>query len=174
MVKNNKGFMLIEVIITSTIVVTSLTFLYSSFSRLYNNFNIKNSYYHLDTAYATKEMTNSLIEYNLLNKIINNKLIDNTYSYIIENNNCLLDTSPLTCSNIKKLYNIENFIITNYKLESLNKIKENTSLNKTFIDYIDYVITYYDLENEEDNYQYIILTESKEKDKYFYSNLRMR
>ena len=49
-----------------------------------------------------------------------------------------------------------------------------TSINKTFYDYIDYLITYYNLENVTDEYNYIVLTEIKEGEKYYYANLRMR
>ena len=38
--KNNKGFMLAEAVITSTIVLTTLIGLYATFSRLYNLYNI--------------------------------------------------------------------------------------------------------------------------------------
>ena len=42
MKKNNKGFMLIEAIISGTIVLTSMVLLYSTFGRLYNLYQEKN------------------------------------------------------------------------------------------------------------------------------------
>ncbi len=37
MMKNNKGFMLVEVIVTSTIIVTAMIGLYTSFNKIYKN-----------------------------------------------------------------------------------------------------------------------------------------
>ena len=170
---NNKGFMLIEVIITSTIVVTSMVFLYTSFSRLYNNFKTKSSYYHMDTSYASKGIIDSLINENLLNNIINESLEDKSFVYIIKNSSCVENTSTSTCSKIKNLYDIENSILVNYSIDSLNELKNN-DINKTLSDYIDYLINYYDLSNNEDDYNFIVITESKDNVKYFYSNLRVR
>ena len=170
---NNKGFMLIEVIITSTIVVTSMVFLYTSFSRLYNNFKSKTSYYHIDTSYASKEIIDSLINENLLNNIINESLEDKSFGYIIKNGSCIKNTYNSTCSKIKNLYDIENSIMVNYSIDSLNELKNNV-INKTLSDYIDYLINYYDLSNNEDDYNFIVITESKDNVKYFYSNLRVR
>lgn len=173
MVKNNKGFMLIEVIIVSTIVGTTMTLLFTSFNRLYNNYRIKNSYYNIDAVYATKEMLNSMIEDNFLNKFINNKIAINSYEYVINNSLCTPNYSPSSCQNLKDLYDINNMIFSKYDISSLNALKE-TNLNQTLKDYIDYLITYYDLENTTNEYNYIILTEINDKNNYYYANIRTR
>lgn len=173
MVKNNKGFMLIEVIIVSTIVVTTLVALFTGFNKLYNNFHIKTSYYNIDAMYATKEMFKSMIEDNSLNKFINEKITEASYDYVINNSLCNTNFSPLGCQNLKDLYDIDNMIFSKYDINSLNNLKE-TKLNQTLKDYIDYLITYYDLKKTTDEYNYIILTEIKDKDNYYYANLRMR
>ena len=59
--KNNKGFMLAEVVVTSTIVLTSLISLYITFNKLYNNYEIRSNYYDVDGIYAIKNMINNLI-----------------------------------------------------------------------------------------------------------------
>ena len=64
MLKNNKGFMLIEVIVTSTIVVTTMIALYAGYIKLYNTYKQRNSYYNIDATYATKEMLNAMLEKN--------------------------------------------------------------------------------------------------------------
>ena len=46
--KNNKGFMLAEAIITSTIVLTTLVGLYANFMKLYNVYKIRDTYYDID------------------------------------------------------------------------------------------------------------------------------
>ena len=170
MIKNNKGFMLIEVIIVSTIVVTTLVALFTSFNKLYNNYNTKNSYYNIDAMYATREMLKSMIEDNTLNKLINDT---NSYDYIINNSVCNTNYSLLGCQDLKDLYDINNMIFSKYDIDSLNALKE-TSLNETQKDYIDYLITYYDLENTTEGYNYIILTEIKDQDNYYYANIRTR
>lgn len=176
MIKNNKGFMLVEVIVTSTIVVTTMILLYSSFNKLSNNYKIKNSYYNLDATYATKEMINSMLknEEGNINEFINGTFYNNRYGYIIkkESNviNCTI--SNISCDNLKKLYSIENMIFSEYDSESLDNLKNNESINQTFREYIEYLIKYYSI-NEHD-YSYIILTEVNENGNYYYASLRMR
>ena len=79
MKRNNKGFMLVEVIVTSTIVVTTMILLYSSFNKLSNNYKTKNSYYNLDATYATKEMINSMLKSDDedINEFINDTIYNN-------------------------------------------------------------------------------------------------
>jgi Tfp pilus assembly protein PilE len=120
MIKNNKGFMLIEVIITSTIVLTTLIALYASFNKLYNNYRIKNNYHNLDATYATKEIINSMLKNDEgnINNYINTIIPNSKYGYIIKNGYCTNEaefnnngtpaaTVPNNCSNIKKLYTIK-------------------------------------------------------------------
>ena len=178
MIKNNKGFMLVEVFVTSTIVVTTMIFLYSSFNKLSNNYKIKNSYYNLDATYATKEMINSMLknEEGNINEFINGTFYNNQYGYIIKKGgnviNC--EISNISCDNLKKLYSIENMIFSEYDSESLDNLKNNESINQTFREYIEYLIKYYSIKNSEHDYSYIILTEVNENGNYYYASLRMR
>ena len=73
MFKNNKGFMLAEVVITSTIILTALVSLYVTFNKLYSNYNTRNSYYNIDGFYAIKGMINYLIDSGKLNEILNDQ-----------------------------------------------------------------------------------------------------
>lgn len=185
MIKNNKGFMLIEVIITSTIVLTTLIALYASFNKLYNNYRIKNNYHNLDATYATKEIINSMLKNDEgnINNYINTIIPNSKYGYIIKNGYCTNEaefnnngtpaaTVPNNCSNIKKLYTINNMLFVEYDSESLNELDD--SINQTFKEYVDYVIKYYDIKNTKEDYNYIYLTEIKNGDNYYYANLRMR
>ena len=79
MIENNKGFMLLEAIVTSTVVLTTLIALYTSFSKLYNNYRTKNTYYNIDSVYATKEIINTIMTNNTLTAFINKKLTNGTY-----------------------------------------------------------------------------------------------
>ena len=65
MVKNNKGFMLVEVIITSTVILTGMILFYSSFNSLFSKYKEREVYHDIDAFYATKEMINALLENNI-------------------------------------------------------------------------------------------------------------
>ena len=177
MIKNNKGFMLIEVIVTATIVITSMIALYIGFNKLYNSYRIKNSYYNIDAVYATRKMIDVMIkndnQSNGINSFINKIFPIKTYGYIIENSSCVdTDLVPFNCSAIQKLYDVNNMIFIEYDPETLKKLKDEP-LNQTFYDYIDYVINYYNIKKNDD-YTYIALTEIQDGDNYYYANLRMR
>ena len=185
----NKGFMLIEVIVTSTIILTSMIALYVSFNKIYNNYKIKNSYYNIDASYATKLILNSMLEshkyYGNINEIIQYAdLNDKKYQYIIKNATCnkleepefertTYYAPPKTCEGITGLYKINNMLIVKYDKNILMQLNNDLSLNQTFSDYINYLVTYYDMKNNE-QFDWIVLTEIKEGEKYYYANLRMR
>ena len=186
--KNQKGFMLVELIITSTIVVAAMVTLYTNFNKVYSLYKTKNNYYNVDGVYATKEMTKNLLN-NDFNKFINEPSPDNTtqeYKYIIKKNQCNLksqDINNLTleevkkleiCLQIQELYGVKNMIFTEYSKEKISSIKDDNNLNETFKEYIEYVINYYDITDSEKEFSYIILTEIGGNGSYYYSNLRIR
>ena len=184
--RNNKGFMLVEVIVTSTIVVTTMILLYSSFNKLSNNYKTKNSYYNLDATYATKEMINSMLKSDdgNINEFINTVIHNATYGHIIKDGTCInlitlqnekeISITPVAiCENLKELYSIKNMIFLEYDEESINNLlKEN--INQTLKEYIEYIYKYYDIKGTETEYSYIVLTEVEEKGNYYYASLRMR
>ena len=215
MKKNNRGFMLVEVIITSTVIITALVTFYYEFNKIYVKYNEKNNYHDLDGLYATKEvlnyfLTNDNFDFNgYVSQIFNNSS-NKYYSYIIKNGTTSLE---MNCSNaacneiknkiqstankesinsIKNLYNIKNMIITEYEkcdldstkcnLTNVDDVKKSIS-NSTFKDYIDYLISYYNIEDQNTNgatnlYKYIIITEVEitgmNNTETYYSNLRVR
>ena len=177
MKKNNKGFMLVELIITSTVIVAALIGLYTSYSRIYSLYQEKNTYYNIDGVYATKEMINDLLETGNLNSLLN-QLKRSNYIYIIDNKNCVEHENyniGSACTTIKDLYNINKMILVEYDKNTLNKLKNESiePINETFKEYIDYVIKYYGIK-ENDDYNYIVLTEIEIGNKqYNYSNLRI-
>jgi len=169
MKQNNKGFMLVEVIITSTVVITAMIGLYSSFNKLYNNYQTKNNYYNIDGVYATKIVINELLN-NDFNTYLNENNSNSSYSYLIKKDNNRIACGD-KCSDIRDLYKVENMILVEYSSEALNNLKNIVS-NQTFKEYINYTINYYNFNDE--NYNYIILTEIKDGNNYYYANLRMR
>lgn len=207
MVKNNKGFMLVEVIITSTVILTAMVGLYSSFNRLYHLYNTKSYYYSIDGVYATKEMLNDLMKKDFssnyedredtneknfnyfLNDIFYNA---GTNKFLIQNKTCNNKIDGDFCQSLRNLYQVQNMILLEYdkcsfvfdEAHNTNydcKLPSNKFLeikNQTFKEYIDYIVSYYDLTNtnnaEIDKYSYIILTEIYDGEDYYYSNLRVR
>ena len=61
MKKHQKGFMLAEVIVVSTIVITVLTSLYISFNKLYSNYKVRFKYYDANGLYAASKISNFYI-----------------------------------------------------------------------------------------------------------------
>lgn len=181
MKKNNQGFMLVEVIIASTVIVTAMIGIYTNFNKLYNGYQTRNSYHDIDGMYATEMMFDLLLEEGHFNKLVSNFFKNNTHVFLVDNENCLeyshfcsvLDHTDHEsyCSDIVDFYNINNMILVEYDKESVKNIPID---NQTFKEYIDYVINYYDIKTNEE-YDYLLLTESCESpDTCYYSNMRVR
>ena len=68
---NNKGFMLVEVIIVTVIVATIMTSLYVAFTRVYKVYDMKSRYSNIDGIYALNTIMNYYVENVSMNKLIN-------------------------------------------------------------------------------------------------------
>ena len=189
--KNQQGFMLVELIITSTIVVASMVALYASFNKIYSVYKTKNTYYSIDGVYAIKEMTKHLIDKNFNEFIIDAASTTNTnpeeenttpavhYKYIVQNGDCKIkqedENGTDVCVAIQGLYKVKNMIFTEYDKNVIEELKsKDLGLNETFLEYLDYVVNYYDILDEETAYNYIIFAETEEGKTNYYSNLRIR
>ncbi len=188
---NKKGFMLAELIITSTIVVAAMIGLYASFNKLYSLYKVRNNYYDIDGIYATKEMTKSLIN-NDLNDFVGKTIENGHYKFLIEydstnkKSKCnFLDTDPNNeiCNTILNVYHIKNMIFSEYDKCILDSDSNECTLvssdsipikDETFKEYVNYVINYYDIKESDTDYNYVILTEIEENQNTYYSNLRIR
>ena len=178
--------MLAEVIVTSTIVVTTMILLYTTFNRLYNNYKTKNTYFNLDATYATKEMIDELLETRYINTFIANNISGSQYANIIDSNGeCNSTFMPLspgmgnqavydTCTSIKDLYDIKTMILVEYDEGSFDILKQDITLNQTFADYIEYLKKYNNIDETKEEYTYIVLTETKVNGKNYYGSLRIR
>ena len=153
--KNNKGFMLAEVVVTSTIVLTTLISLYVTFNKLYNKYETNSKYFDIDGIYAIKAVINTKLESGDLNTIIKNT---STYTPLL--------TSDV--NSIKDAYNIEEMYIV--KKGSLDALKSG-DINNTFKDYLTYMGKYYKI--SDNNYNYFVVAEYKNNDKYYYSSLKL-
>lgn len=189
MKKNNKGFMLVEVIITSTVIVTSMMFLYTSFNSLFTQYEARTNYHNIDALYATKETIDYLYQNNL-NKYIVENTKDSLYNkeslYLIKGGTCIKGENGSSileksfCKALQELYGIETMILTSYDAENLKNLKEGLKEDgevkveavstETMKEYITYVTNYYNIKNENINaanstrkneYTYLLLTETK-------------
>ena len=186
--KNNKGFMLAEVVVTSTVVLTTLIGLYITFNKLYKNYNIRSVYYDIDGIYAIKNMNSILLDSGELNNIIK-EFYDNydngnsTIKDIIDNKECSITSIERKCSDLQKAYNINNLYITTYDIPAINSLTEEVN-NTTFKEYLSFVKKYYNLNQEytypkskieDDNakkYNYLFIIEyTKNDDKNYYASL---
>lgn len=175
MKKNNRGFMLVEVIITSTVVLTAMIGLYATFSRVYSKYNEKNSYYSVEGVYSARV----LFEYLLRNDLTSYFNNSNDELIVMKNGTCSTtvknkaDKTIGICDDLKSVYGVQSIIMTEYDKGRLTTLKGNTSFSILFRDYINYVINYYDIDNSSE-FNYIILVELKKGNDYYYANLRVR
>ena len=126
---NNKGFMMAEVIVVSSIVLVFLTGLYLSYNKLFSIYNTRVNYYDSETLYGLVYYRDTLIKENLMNTAINtaktneNKILD------------LFSDNVITKTNSGDKV----FLIYNEK-QRINSNMIN-GINVTFTEYIDYLST---------------------------------
>ena len=160
MKKNNKGFMLAEVVITSTIVMTAMINLYFTFNKIYTRYNTISTYKNLDGIYAIENITDNLIEDQNINTILANK-----EGVIIKDSKCKI--SEEYCINTQLAYSIENMYIVKMDNTQVDNLK--TSAKATLKDYIDYTKKYY----KYDANHYLIILEYKNGNKLNYSSMEL-
>ena len=167
--KNRKGFMLAELIVTATVVIATIAGLYASYNRIYNLYKERNNYYDVDGIYATNEIIKYYMERNI-NEIINENMeLDSQeakhFFYMIKDNICQDSDSKTAvgngeldrtvCQAIQTAYNVKNMIFTEYdkctlKPSECTNTETNTEFeikNNTFKDYIEYVIKQYNIKS---------------------------
>lgn len=163
---NNKGFMLAEVIIVTTVMITSLVGLYKGFSNTYKAYEIKSRYYDTKTIYALKNMENFLIDEMILNK------------YAPSNNNFYIEiTKDLDSDEYHEAYidkfitenDIDQLYLTKFTKTNLDSLKSNTN-DDELIKYIDYIIDQYISNSNSDEYTFILIAKTNTEK---YSNLKI-
>ena len=132
MKKNNKGFMLVEVIIVSVVVAIIMTTLYVAFVKVYNNYELKETYTNIDAVYAVKTIEDFLIDDFKIVNLLNNS---SEYNEI----NCSSFSDVNYCNNVFSRYNINKIYLL--KLNNSNdRVPDLPSdVNQTFKDYIIYL-----------------------------------
>ena len=157
MIKNNKGFMLAEVVIVSAILITTLVSLYVGFARVYKAYEERSSFFDTDSIYALKSIEDTLIDDMVFNELV--KRIDSN-NYIYFSNSSIAIDNDYIKEYIKKImenYNIEYFYLTKYDSNSLNTIINLDNDNIVFNDFLSYLNKNLDFTEE---YNYIFVSKT--------------
>ena len=132
--KNNKGFMMAEVIIVSAIVLATLATLAVSYNRILGNYNSKLSYYDSMVLFRLAYFRDTLIDKDLINGLIG------THNSVA----VIYDTAGggvLSDGDIEKLNNMSEkvYLINNNQASVAENVLSTYSVNETFSDYISYL-----------------------------------
>lgn len=136
---NNKGFMLIEVVIVTVVVVTIMTSLYIVFNRVYNAYDKKSTYTDVNSIYALKMIKDYMIDIESNNTFMLDNLVNsNTTFTSVE---CSTENTSFNsyCDSIYEEYNVNEMYIVKNNEASLNSLKNNVT-NQTFKEYIEYLV----------------------------------
>ena len=168
MKKNNKGFMLAEVVITSTVVMTAMISLYFTFNKIYARYNTLTTYKNVDGMYAIENIIDNMISDENTNTNINKIISSSNNVKIIDNSQCKI--SPDYCAINQQAYNIQNMYIIKKDNTIINNLK-NTVTNNTFKDYLTYISKYYNFESNLNNH--LVIIEYKDGEEYNYSSIEL-
>ena len=135
---NNKGFMMAEVVIVSTVILTTLINLYAVFTRMYDVYTDRSHYYNVDTVYVLKTVYDNLIKNDKFVSLVNdkiynvndpatndeNKMIINYYEFVNYSNTTKCEyLSSVLCSTIKDSFNIKSILIVRYDENTFNNVR---------------------------------------------------
>lgn len=183
MKKNREGFMLAEAIITSVVIATAMIGLYTVFNRLYTSYKTRSTYYNVDAIYSAKATFDYVYDNNI-NLFINNIFKVSNYRIIMDDNNCFYNNqvydkntdlsnynNAVVCQKIRNHYQVNKMLLISYDKTVLTREVMESNINQTFKDYIQYVTGYYDVADNDTRYSYLILTEIKDGDNYYYGHI---
>ncbi len=169
--------MLVEVIVTSTVIVTTMVVLFAGFNSLLAKYEARNEYHSIDAIYASKKTIDYLQKVNL-NSFINQSLYTRENIYLIKDHSCQMieeicsveefceDGKKMVsileenfCAALVDLYHVETMIFTTYDKQNLTDLRDGTKdeyghdvilpvTTETMKEYLDYVIGYYNIQNE--------------------------
>ena len=156
MIKNNKGFVITEVLILSTVIMGVLVFMYTQFKAINRGYQYSFRYDTPQGMYLANNIINYINDGNY-DKLV--ELLNNTPKGYIDITECNIDNSNLItyCNSLFQKSDIEKIIFTE---ENLVKLKQNMSeLDNDFKNYINQI----KVTNEKNDHRIII----KYKDKTF-------
>ena len=162
---NNKGFMMAEVVVVSSIVLIFLTTIFTSYNKIYKTYVERISYYDVVTLYRLAYYRDNLIETGVTDTNIKNKM----NKYIKDANNAVEITD-----NVKTGDKV--ILIKNNKANVSSSSIGSINIHPTFKDYLDdlktsvalnaknYVMVMERCENDVNNckYAYLKIYDGKE------------
>lgn len=179
MKKREKGFMLVETLVVSTLVSVVLIALYVQFNNIVNNFNRDSYYNSVNNLYATQNIKNFILRdatgnyYTNLKNILNNNISEGNSHFLKIVTDCSGNGSNVyetnNCANfafLTKFYNIKQIIFTfdTVELKDIDyQILDNSNLER-FIKQIKNVneVKYDDNGNRIHDYRIIVEFENNE------------
>ena len=132
MKKNNKGFMLVEALVMSMVVIGTLTFMYIQFQNISRSYEKSFNYNTITDLYITNEVKNYLINNNLLDTYKGKVTASFTKYTIID------DITDSSFVELKEKGQIKTVILANESLSEL-KGKKTKDLSEKFNDFINYL-----------------------------------
>lgn len=158
---DKKGFLLAEVVIVSTVILTIMTTLYSSYAKMNSVYKIRNNYYNIDTLYSTYNLKNYLLDEMYLNEILS-ETNTNILTFVPQTDE--LFQALISSSNIESAYCL--------KKDKLDEFINNNDqeVTNTMKDYLNYL-------KSQDNYQtsndHLLIVERLSDDNYYYSYVEL-
>lgn len=182
---NCKGFMMAEVIIVSTVILSTLVGLYTIFNKMYIVYTERSYYYNVDAVYAGESIYKYLVSSDKFVSILKNDQIkqnedenaSGNVNLIKKDNQCNSEFFPDTdtnniCNGLSTTYKIKNATIFPYNKDALSPTNSNnSSFDVRFKDYLDYLSTSL---NFKDEFKYIIIVELEDDDYQYFGNYRIR
>ena len=130
MKKDNRGFMLAEVIIVSSIVVTVLVTMYTGLNKLFVKYDELSRYYNVDAIYMAKNVEDYLIDSYQMGSVIGNS---SSVGYVdLRDGGYFNNAENLISNDVVKLYFIGNY--GEYG-DGYDKVKNLSTSDKYFDDY---------------------------------------
>lgn len=135
MIKDNKGFMMAEVVVVSSIVLIFLTTIFTSYNKLYAAYVNRINYYDVVTLYRLGYYRDILIENDKINSLLTNNTVE------IYNSGSINNLFNLPSSEIPQNQEDRVFLINNKKNKLSGNELDSFDIKPTFSDYMSYLST---------------------------------
>ena len=141
MKKRNKGFILIETLVVSTFIISTLVYLYIQFVNLKKSYDTSFRYDTISGLYSAKEIDQFINEnYGYSDFIDNDDFIENKYIELINKNKCdylYFSDNINYCEQLVNKLNIKTVLLSSTDLTKLKeKLKNNNPYSNEFYHYI--------------------------------------
>lgn len=146
----SKGFMLVEVIVSTVVVVTIMTSLYVLFNRVYNTYELKATYTNVDAVYTIKTIEDFFVDNMKINE-----LFSDVPSKEVKCGDYFSGTILGSCEDIFNQYKVSGLYLM--KKQSGDELSEISGVNQTFKDYIKYLNNAV-IKKEAEGYWFVIET----------------